>query len=86
MRFALRYPVTSGAAARQLLMELREKRGLTIADVARASGIHYCTLHRVESVGNGMHLDTFIAWAGALGYRVTLEKENDDGTNDSRLA
>jgi DNA-binding XRE family transcriptional regulator len=61
------------------LRELREKLGLTQAQVAARLGMSQARVSQVEH-GEIHNLDTMRAYAAALGARITLHLEYDDKT------
>lgn len=57
----------------QQLKEARHAAGLTLRDVSNASGIAQSTLSMAESGKRaGMRGHHLVAWAGALGFELTL--------------
>ena len=70
MTSELRQPTASAGA---LLRREREARGLTLADVARRSGVPAPNLSRIESGVADARLSTFLRVAEALGLDVALE-------------
>ncbi|GGB15208.1 hypothetical protein GCM10011492_01120 [Flexivirga endophytica] len=66
------------------LRQLREQRGLTLADVGRATGVAVSTLSRLESGGRRPTLELLLPLAKI--YRVTLDELVDaPPTGDPRV-
>lgn len=72
------------AAQRRLmdqLVSLREKHGLSQAEVARRMGVHQSTVARIEAYDSNPTFSTLRRYAMAIEVRLRLEAYTDDGSD-----
>jgi transcriptional regulator with XRE-family HTH domain len=55
-----------------LLIQYREDQSLTQVELAKRTGIGYCTMSRLENNHHEPKLGAALAWAAALGYTFVL--------------
>ena len=63
----------------QHIQQLREARGLTVADVMRETGMKHCTIRKVEAGRNYPRFDTIIMLCQVLGVspnRLLMHEED----------
>ena len=78
---ALGHPIPSEALERYLgnaVRELRQRHGLTIADVAHKAGISRGMLSKIENAQTATSLETLNRLAGALGVSLAVLFRNYD--------
>ena len=72
------------AAQRQLmdqLVDLREKQGLSQAEVAQRMGVHQSSVARIEAYDSNPTFSTLRRYALAIEARLRLEAYADDGSD-----
>ena len=57
------------------LIKLRKAKGLTQKELAESANLAQTAIARLKSKSAAPQLNTLLKVAGALGYRLTLEKE-----------
>ena len=56
------------------LQTLRVQKGLTVRELAEASGVHYSNIAKIENGRYNVSVDILGKVADALGYKVTFER------------
>jgi transcriptional regulator with XRE-family HTH domain len=55
------------------LQTLRVQKGLTVRELAEASGVHYTNIAKIENGRYNVSVDILGKVADALGYKLTFE-------------
>lgn len=56
------------------LQTLRVQKGLTVRELAEASGVHYSNIAKIENGKYNVSVDILGRVADALGYKLTFER------------
>jgi transcriptional regulator with XRE-family HTH domain len=56
------------------LQTLRVQRGLTVRELAEASGVHYSNIAKIENGRYNVSVDILGKVADALGYKLVFER------------
>jgi transcriptional regulator with XRE-family HTH domain len=60
------------------LQTLRVQRGLTVRELADASGVHYSNIAKIENGRYNVSVDILGKVAEALGYKLAFEPREED--------
>ena len=60
------------------MQTLRVQKGLTVRELAEASGVHYSNIAKIENGKYNVSVDILGKVADALGYKLTFEPKEED--------
>jgi transcriptional regulator with XRE-family HTH domain len=60
------------------LQTLRVQRGLTVRELAEASGVHYSNIAKIENGRYNVSVDILGKVADALGYKLVFEERGNN--------
>ena len=68
----------------EVIRELRKATGMTLREYGELSGINHMTISNIEHDRNKMTLYTFQKLIECLGYKIVLQRIEDDDSNKVR--
>lgn len=68
----------------QIVRTARERRGLTIAELAKKTGLHFTTLYSIEKGETSPRMDTMLRIMRALDYDIVFNPRYKGGYDNER--
>lgn len=68
----------------QIVRTARERRGLTVAELAEKTGLHFMTLYSIEQGKSSPRMDTMLRIMRALDYDIVFNPRYKGGYDNER--